>query len=43
MKNMNNENKAPKVVLCSSMGTAGPPSFNSFGNILHWKLNAEAF
>jgi len=43
MKNVNNGNKAPKVVLCSSMGTAGPLGPHSMGNILHWKLNAEAF
>merc|ERR1719253_560130 len=34
---------ALRVVLCSSMGTtrATPPSWG--GDILHWKLNAEAF
>lgn len=42
-RNNENDNKAPKVILCSSMGTAGPLSSDSFGNILHLKLNAEAF
>jgi hypothetical protein len=42
--NSNSHNKSLlKVVLCSSMGTTRPPSPSSFGNILHWKLNAEAF
>jgi hypothetical protein len=42
--NSNSNNKSLlKVVLCSSMGTTRPPSPSSFGNILHWKLNAEAF
>jgi uncharacterized protein YbjT (DUF2867 family) len=41
--NSNNNKSLLKVVLCSSMGTTEvlPPS--AFGNILHWKLNAEAF
>jgi hypothetical protein len=35
-------NDALRVVFCSSMGTiAASPSFG--GDILHWKLNAEAF
>jgi hypothetical protein len=42
--NSNSNNKSLlKVVLCSSMGTTRPPSPSSFGKILHWKLNAEAF
>jgi len=36
-----------RVVLCSSMGTSTPRSGNDHGydisDILHWKLNAEAF
>ena len=34
---------APRVVLCSSMGTTRPPSTSRIGDILFWKLNAETF
>lgn len=37
-----NNNDALRVVFCSSMGSTNPkPSFG--GDILHWKVNAEAF
>ena len=32
-----------RVVLCSSMGTVAPPTMNPLGDILFYKLNAEAF
>jgi hypothetical protein len=32
-----------RVVLCSSMGTVAPPAINPLGDILFYKLNAEAW
>jgi len=36
-------NRSARVVLCSSMGTTDPKSSVDGGDILFWKLNAEAF
>jgi len=32
-----------RVILCSSMGTESPHPPSFFGDVMHWKLNAEAF
>ena len=40
---LSSSEKSLKVVFCSSMGTETTPPPKWGGDILHWKLNAEAF